>query len=179
MATAAITFELVRSGQTVVQTPAGPVRVLPIPWRDPHTVEPEQLAQYITMLERACLENPNNADFRTCLGMAHAMNYDVYKSMDALEEARRIEPENFLAQLKYSELYYRLRALNRAEEETLTAVNMAGNAWELSLARKQLSEIRRLKREGTQKPAWTKPLSVPVVMMVLMTVIAGMLLAWK
>jgi len=155
------------------------VRVLPIPWRDPHTVEPEQLAQYIAMLERACVEHPDNADFRTCLGMAHAMNFDVYKSMDALEEARRIEPDNFLAQLKYSELYYRLRALDRAEEETLKAVNMAGNAWELSLARKQLAEIRRLKREGTQKPAWTKPLSVPVVMMVLMTVIGGMLLAWK
>jgi tetratricopeptide (TPR) repeat protein len=179
MATAAATFELVPAGRTVVQTPAGPVRVLPIPWRDPHTVEPEQLAQYIAMLERACVEHPDNADFRTCLGMAHAMNFDVYKSMDALEEARRIEPDNFLAQLKYSELYYRLRALDRAEEETLKAVNMAGNAWELSLARKQLAEIRRLKREGTQKPAWTKPLSVPVVMMVLMTVIGGMLLAWK
>ena len=176
---AAPTFELVPAGQTLVQTPAGPVRVLPIPWRDPHTVEPEQLAQYIIMLERACVQHPDNADFRTCLGMAHAMNFDVYKSMDALEEARRIEPENFLAQLKYSELYYRLRALDRAEEETLQAVNMAGNGWELSLARKQLGEIRRLKREGTQKPAWTKPLSVPVVMLVLMTVVAGMLLAWK
>jgi hypothetical protein len=179
MATAATAFELVPTGQTVVQTPAGPVRVLPIPWRDPHTVEPEQLAQYITMLERACVEHPYNADFRTCLGMAHAMNFDVYKSMDALEEARRIEPDNFFAQLKYSELYYRLRALLRAEEETLKAVNLAGNAWELSMARKQLAEIRRLKREGTQKPAWSKPLNVPVVMLVLMTVISGILLAWK
>jgi hypothetical protein len=179
MATAATTFELIPAGQTMIETPAGPVRVLPIPWRDPHTVEPEQLAQYITMLERACVEQPENADVRTCLGMAHAMNFDVYKSMDALEEARRIEPENFFAQLKFSELHYRLRALDRAEEETLKAVNMAGNAWELSLARKQLAEIRRLKREGTQKPAWTKSLNVPVVMLVLMTALAGMLLAWK
>jgi cytochrome c-type biogenesis protein CcmH/NrfG len=142
-------------------------------------VDPEELRGYIVMLERACVEHPQNADFRTCLGMAHAMNFDVYKSMDALEEARRIEPDSFFAQLKYSELYYRLRALLRAEEETLKAVHLAGNAWELSLARKQLAEIRRLKREGTQKPAWTKPLSVPVVMLVLMTVISGILLAWK
>jgi hypothetical protein len=179
MATAATMFELVPAGQALVQTPAGPVRVLPIPWRDPHTVEPEELQQYISMLERACLEHPQNADFRTCLGMAHAMNYDVYKSMDALAEARQIEPENFFAQLKFSELYYRLRALNRAEEETLRAVNLAGNAWELSLARKQLAEIRRLKREGTQKPAWTKPLTAPAVMLVLVTIIAGILLAWR
>jgi len=179
MATAATTFELVPVGQTVVQTPTGPLRVLPIPWRDPHTVEPEELQQYISMLERACLEQPENADVRTCLGMAHAMNYDVYKSMDALEEARRIEPENFFAQLKYSELYYRLRALDKAEEETRKAVDLAGNAWELSLARKQLAEIRRLKREGTQKPAWTKPLTAPTVMLVLVTIMAGILLAWK
>lgn len=179
MATAATTFELVPVGQTVVQTPTGPLRVLPIPWRDPHTVEPEELQQYISMLEHACLEQPENADVRTCLGMAHAMNYDVYKSMDALEEARRIEPENFFAQLKYSELYYRLRALDKAEEETRKAVDLAGNAWELSLARKQLAEIRRLKREGTQKPAWTKPLTAPTVMLVLVTIIAGILLAWK
>ena len=179
MATAATTFELVPAGQAHVQTPAGPVRVLPIPWRDPHTVEPEALQQYISMLERACIEHPQNADFRTCLGMAHAMNFDVYRSMDVLEEARQIEPENFFAQLKFSELHYRLRALDIAEEETLKAVNLAGNAWELSLARKQLGEIRRLKREGTQKPAWTKPLTVPVVMLVLMTVITGILIAWK
>ena len=50
--------------------------------------------------------------------MAHAVNYDVYKSMDALEDARAVDPENFWAQLKYAELHYRLRALNRAEEET-------------------------------------------------------------
>ena len=179
MATAASSFDLVRTGRSVVNTPAGPVRVLPIPWRDPHTVEPEELQGYIATLERACLENPENADYRTCLGMAHAMNFDVYKSMDVLEEARRIEPQNFLAQLKYSELYYRLRALDKAEVETRTAVDLAGNAWELSLARKQLAEIRRLKRDGTQKPAWTKPLTAPVVMLVLMTIVAGMLLAWK
>ena len=179
MSATATTFELIPAGQAHLQTPDGPVRVLPIPWRDPHTVEPEQLQQYISMLERACVEHPHNADFRTCLGMAHAMNFDVYKSMDALEEARRIEPDNFFAQMKYSELYYRLRALLRAEEETLKAVNLAGNAWELSLARKQLQEIRRLKREGTQKPAWTKPLTVPIVMLVLMTVVSGILLAWK
>ena len=71
--------------------------------------------------------------------MAHAMNYDVYKSMDALEAAVQLEPDNFFAQLKYAELHYRLRALIRAEEETLKASELAGNAWELSLARKQLA----------------------------------------
>ena len=134
-----------------------------IPWRDPHSVPPEKLAEFIASLQQACVENPDNADLHTCLGMAHAMNYDVYRSMDALEAARRIEPVNFLAQFKYAELYYRIRALDRAEAETMRALELAGTTWELSLARRQLSEIRRLRREGTQKPTWSKSLKVPFI----------------
>jgi tetratricopeptide (TPR) repeat protein len=151
-----------------------------IPWRDPHSVPPEKLAEFIAALQQACVENPDNADLHTCLGMAHAMNYDVYRSMDALEAARRIEPENFLAQFKYAELYYRIRALDRAEAETTRALELAGTTWELSLARRQLSEIRRLRREGTQKPTWTKSLKVPLIgFVVLLMAISWFFMAWK
>ncbi len=148
-----------------------PLRVLPVPWRDPHTVSPAQLAEYIGMLEKSCEQNPHSADLRTCLGMAYAMNFDVYKSMDALEAAVQLDQQHFLAQLKYSELFYRLRALPRAEEETLKALELAGNGWEYSLARKQLQEIRALYRNGTQKPAWTKSLKTPVLALAALTAI--------
>ena len=68
----------------------------PVPWRDPHTVSPADLSAYIQKLEQACLDNPRSADLRTCLGMAYAVNYDVYKSMDALEEATAIDPDALL-----------------------------------------------------------------------------------
>jgi hypothetical protein len=140
-------------------------RILPlIPWRDPHTVSPEELAGYIAKLEQACRLQPQNADLRTCLGMAYAMNYEIYKSMDALAAAVSLEPDNFYAQYKSAELWYRLRALHRAEDETVKALHLAGNAFELSLARRQLHEIRRLKREGTQKPDWNKPLRGPAIL---------------
>lgn len=158
--------------------PSAP-RLPPVPWRDPHTVSPDQLQGYIALLEQACEQNPGCASLRTCLGMAHAMNFDVYKSMDALEAAVRLAPEHFFAQLKYAELLYRLRALARAEEETHKALELAGNAWELSLARKQLQEIRRLWREGTQRPAWTKPLTAPAVVLVLMTVVLCLAAMWN
>jgi tetratricopeptide (TPR) repeat protein len=151
-----------------------------IPWRDPHSVPPEKLAEFIAALQQASVENPDNADLHTCLGMAHAMNYDVYRSMDALEGARRIEPENFLAQFKYAELYYRIRALDRAEAETTRALELAGTSWELSIARRQLSEIRRLRREGTQKPTWSKSLKLPVIgFVVLLMAISWFFMAWK
>ena len=160
-------------------TQTTPLRLPPVPWRDPHTVSPARLAEYIRTLEEACERDPRSADLRTCLGMAYAMNYDVYKSMDALETAVRIEPEHFFAQLKYAELHYRLRALARAEQETLKAADLASNAWELDLARKQLHEIRRLMREGTQKPEWTKPLAAPAILLAVMSVILCLAVYWK
>jgi len=156
------------------------VRRLPaLPWRDPHTVSPAKLAEYIQTLERLCLESPDSADLRTCLGMVYAMNYEVYKSMDALEAAVACDPQHFYAQLKYAELLYRLRALPRAEEETLRALDLAADPWEHSLARKQLQEIRRLLREGTQKPAWTKPLVVPAMLLVAFFVVLSLIQVWR
>jgi hypothetical protein len=141
------------------------IRVLPLPWRDPNTVSPEKLVEHIAVLENACHEFPSSPDLRTCLGMAYAMNYQVYKSIDTLEEARQLDAAHFFAQFKYAELHYRLRALPRAEQETVKAVELAGNGWELSMARTQLQEIRRLIREGTQKPEWDKPLRTPVLVL--------------
>jgi cytochrome c-type biogenesis protein CcmH/NrfG len=150
------------------------------PWRDPHSVPPEQLAEFIASLTEACANNPADADLHTCLGIAHAMNYDVYRSTDALEEARRIAPENFFAQFKYSELFFRLRAMDRAENETIAALNLAANNWELAIARRQLSEIRRLKRQGLLRPLWIKSLKAPAIgFLLLLLVVSCCYLVWK
>jgi len=141
-----------------------------LPWRDPHNVPKQELAAFIARLERACLDQPHSADLRTCLAMARAMNYDVYQSMDALEEARAIDPTNFWAQMKYAELHYRLRALMRAEEETLKAIELAENVWQLGIARRQLQEVRRLYRESARRVHWTKPLTVPALVLTAMFV---------
>lgn len=157
-----------------------PIRLLPVPWRDPHTVSPAELKEYIGFLEKACEDNPRSADLRTCLGMAYAMNYEVYKSMDALEAAVGLDETHFFAQMKYAELLYRLRALERAEEETGKAVELAGNGWELGMARRQLQEIRQRRREGTQKPTWNKPLRTPALaLLALMAVLFMAVAIWK
>ena len=140
-----------------------PVASLSVPWRDPHVVPPTELASYIGALEQACLDNPQSADLRTVLGMAHAVNHDVPRSMEALEVAVSLDPDNFWASLKYAELHYRLRALNRAEELTTTALNLATNGWQLSIARKQLQEVRALKRNSIRNLSWKMPVAGPIV----------------
>jgi tetratricopeptide (TPR) repeat protein len=155
-------------------------RLAALPWRDPHSVPQDQLAEFIGRLREACALNPENADMRTCLGIAYAMNYEVYRSMDALEEARLIEPDNFFAQLKYSELLFRLKIIDRAEAETSAALGLAGNSWELSIARRQLSEIRQLRRKGLTSPRWTHSLKAPALGILLSLLgIACMYMVWR
>jgi hypothetical protein len=141
-----------------------------VPWRDPHTVSPENLAVYIRKLENAYLERPQSANLLTCLGMAYAVNYEINKSMDALETATQLEPENFWAQQKLAELHYRLRTLVVAEREALRAVDLARNQWQLAIARKQLNTIRQLRHQGTRDVTWDKPLTAPAL------VVFGMIL---
>jgi hypothetical protein len=150
-----------------------------VPWRDPHTLSPADLAGHIARLEQACLANPASADLRTCLGMAYAMNFDVYKSMDALDQATTIDPEHFWAQMKKAELQYRLRALDRAEGETVKALNLAETPLQFATARKQLQEIRRLKHESIRNVTWTKPLAAPALVFGLLVAVIFVTMAWK
>jgi hypothetical protein len=149
-----------------------------IPWRDPHHVPAADLAAYIGHLEHACREHPTSVALRTCLGMAHAMNYDVYRAFDALEDARAIDRTDFWAQMKYAELHYRLRTLVRAEQETLRALELAETSLQLGIARRQLQEIRRLARDGTRNITFDKPLGRPALALVLLIVAVCGVMLW-
>jgi hypothetical protein len=162
---------------TTVTAHPSPSSLPPVLWRDPHRVPAGELSAYIGRLERACLEHPTSVDLRTCLGMAHAMNYDVYRSLDALEEARAIDGTNFWAQMKYAELHYRLRTLVRAEKETLRALELAETPGQFGMARRQLQEVRRLAREGTRNITFDKPLGPPAAALaVLIAALCGVML---
>jgi hypothetical protein len=99
--------------------------------------------------------------------------------MDALETATQVDPDHFWARLKYAELHYRLRALPRAEEETLKAVDLAKNAWQLSIARTQLRQIRKLLHEGTRTVTWNKPLTAPTLALAGLLALITIVMVWK
>lgn len=140
---------------------------------------PDELAQTIGELERACLENPASAALWTCLGIACAVRYDVTKAIDALERATEAEPDHFWAQLKYGELQYRLRVLAHAEATTLKAETLASNPWELSLARKQLKEIRKLTGGKSLQPGLTTPARlVPALLCSAVMLVIGLAVIW-
>jgi hypothetical protein len=166
-------------GSTTRLAPAASAGLPAVPWRDVYNVSPGELTAYIQQLEQACLDNPRSAELRTCLGMAHGVNYDVYKSMDALEDARAVDPDNFWAQLKFAELHYRLRALNKAEEETHRAMQLATHPVQLAIARRQMKEIRALKHTAVRNVQWTKPLTTPTLVFSAMVVAMFVIMMWK
>jgi hypothetical protein len=140
---------------------------------------PAELASTIGELELACLEHPKSAALWTCLGMAYAVNYDVAKSIAALETATDVEPNHFWARLKHGELQYRLRVLQHAEATTLKAETLAGNAWQLSLARKQLKEIRKLSGGKSLQPVLEEPKRlVPALLFSACLLVAGLASIW-
>jgi hypothetical protein len=151
----------------------------PVPWRDPYSVASADLAEYIGKLEASCAANPQSADLRVCLGIAHAVNYDVYSSMDALDAARALDPEHFWAQMKYAELQCRLGVLEAAEEETRRAADLAQNPLQLAVARKQLKEIRDRKRASVRNVEWTKPLTAPALVLAAVMVLIVVVSTWR
>jgi len=52
------------------------------------------------------------------------------------------------------------------------------NAWQLSLARKQMQEIRRLSRDFTRNVTWDKPLTGPVLALCLMLLVVFAIMLW-
>jgi tetratricopeptide (TPR) repeat protein len=140
---------------------------------------PAELAATIAELERACLEHPKSAALWTCLGIAYAVNYDVAKSIDALETATEVDPSHFWAQLKHGELQYRLRVLRHAEAATLKAETLAENAWQLSLARKQLKDIRKLTGGKSLQPELEKrKRTIPALLFSAVLLVVGLAVVW-
>jgi hypothetical protein len=111
--------------------------------------------------------------------MAYAVNHDVYKSMDALEAATALDPTHFWAQLKYGELLFRLRALQRAETETAKAAEIAETHWQLAIAQKQLKEVRTLSKNSIRNISWNKPLTAPVLVLSAMMAALFVVMLWK
>lgn len=137
-----------------------PAGVPAFPWRDPQTAPRADLVAYIREVEIACGENPASPVLWTTLGMAHAVNFDVDRAMTALAKACAVDPASFWARLKCGELHYRLRALQDAEDETRAAVDLAENPVQLSIARRQLREIRALGVGIRRGPASLRGLAV-------------------
>ncbi len=120
-------------------------------FRDPRVLEPHERIDLVAQLRSAVELAPQIVELRVILGMALCVNIEIQDAMEELRQAVEMDPDSFIAQLKYGELMMRLRACDKAAEHTHRAAKLACNAAQSDLARKQAATIRTMKQEGIER----------------------------
>ncbi|HUX45858.1 MAG TPA: hypothetical protein VMV57_14000 [Terracidiphilus sp.] len=134
-------------------------RTLERMFRDPRVLEPEERLDLIAQLRNAVDLAPHVPEVRVLLGMALSVNLEAQEALEELREAVRQAPDCFIARLKFGELLMRLRICTQAAEETHKAAQLATNAAQSELARRQAATIRTMLREGIERGGYGGVLS--------------------
>jgi tetratricopeptide (TPR) repeat protein len=127
-------------------------------FRDPSLLEAEERVELICDLRAAVEMSPQLAELRVLLGMVLCVDLKVQEAMEVLREAARMDPNSFLAHLKFGELLMRLRVCDQAVEETRKAALLASNSIQSELARRQAATLRTMMREGIERGGYRGPL---------------------
>jgi uncharacterized protein HemY len=120
-------------------------------FRDPRVLEPHERGDLIAQLRRAVDLAPLVPEIRVLLGMALCVDLQVQEAMEEMRQAVKTDPNCFIARLKFGELLMRLRVCDQAAEHTQCAAQLASNAVQSELARRQASTIRTMLREGIER----------------------------
>lgn len=116
--------------------------------------EPAEAAR---CFERALERSPDFADGHVGLGIAYAIQAKIYPALDHLETAARLEPRNFYAHFKLSQLYFKLRVPQKGYEAASRALASTRSLEERRLVAQLLHEERQREKNGLQRPWWSKP----------------------
>lgn len=125
---------------------------------NPYLLEKEERASLVSQLRECVAQFSDVSELRVLLGMALCVNFDAQSAIEELRESVRLAPDSFMAQLKFGELWMRLRVIDQAEEHTLLAAKLARNLAQTDMARRQASAIRTMKREGIERGGYGTPL---------------------
>ena len=125
---------------------------------DPYLLEKEERSSLVSQLRNCVAQFPEVSELRVLLGMALCVNFDAQAAIEELRQSVRLAPDSFIAQLKFGELWMRLRVIDQAEEHTMLAAKLARNLAQSEMARRQASSIRTMKREGIERGGYGTPL---------------------
>jgi tetratricopeptide (TPR) repeat protein len=129
-------------------------------FRDPYLLEKEERVELVAKLREAVALEPAMPELRVILGMALCVNFEAQDAMEELREAVKLDPDSYIAHLKFGELLMRLRICEQAAEETRLAAELAANPLQTELARRQAATLRTMQREGIERGGYGKLLSV-------------------
>ncbi len=116
-------------------------------------------AAAVVALTSALEHAPNLPDVHVALGVAYAMTSRIYPAIDHLTHATELEPENFHAQFKLAQLYFKLRVPAKGYESSRCALDCAGSLDERRLIAELLRQERQRERDGIARPWFQKAFS--------------------
>ncbi|PYV19848.1 MAG: hypothetical protein DMG21_00025 [Acidobacteria bacterium] len=117
----------------------------------------------IAKFENAVFRFPAYSDGYVGLGIAYAMDSQVYPALDSFRKAAEADPENFFAHFKLAQFYFKLRVPKKGYDEASRALQCATAIEERRLVARILKEERTREAGGVPRPTWDKPFSPTAV----------------
>jgi len=137
--------------------PEGTQALLKRMFADPRVLEEDERTELVAQLGDCVEKFPKVSELRVLYGMALCVNLEVQDAMEEFGEAVTLAPDSYIAHLKMGELWMRLRVMEKAEDHTKRATQLAQNMAQSELARRQAAQIRTMRREGIERSGYAKP----------------------
>ena len=117
----------------------------------------------VEALTRAVEQAPEYSDAHVFLGIAHALDNNVYPALDHLEEATRLDEDSFAAHYTLAQLNFKLRIPKTGYEAAERARQTAMTIEQRKLLTNLLREEKAREKNGIARPLFNKPFSVPAL----------------
>lgn len=111
----------------------------------------------VAALSQSVALSPAFADGRVFLGIAHSLRAEIYPAIDQLERATELAPDSFIAQYALSQLYFKLRVVEKGYERANLALRCVRNLEQRKMLTQLLREEKQRERNGIPRPTFNKP----------------------
>jgi tetratricopeptide (TPR) repeat protein len=110
----------------------------------------------VELFSQAVQVAPFFAPAQACLGVAHALTYDIYAALDHLQEAVELAPDSFTAHYVLAQLYFKLRIPRKGYEQARLALDCPQTLENRKMLTQLLREERARERQGIVRPWFNK-----------------------
>ncbi len=119
-------------------------------------LERSHLSEAIESLRLATEADPHSIQAYLYLGIALAMDSQVYEAIDSFEAALALSPKDFMVNLKLAELYFRLCVPDKGHKHLVTAMEASSTPQERQLVRTVLSQEAERGKRRIDRPTFGK-----------------------
>ena len=119
-------------------------------------LERGHISEAIKSLRQAIEADSHSIEAYLYLGIALAMNAQVYEAIDTFEAALALSPEDFMVNLKLAELYLRLCIPEKGRKYLVTAMEASSTSEERQLVRTLMSQETDREKRRIYRPTFGK-----------------------